>query len=125
MQPRRRSIRRVAHSERLESESENLVVIESQLRRLKRGMPHRFRSIICSTRQSTILKHARKHDADRMPARIATRVSVRSSLLELDTAESGLFTEFSRRSIFKRFVFINEAAGKSPLILEWFAASFD
>lgn len=87
---------------------------------LKRRTPIGFRSIIGGRRRRAVFKHSRKHNANCVASRIAAGISECANLLELNIAEPCLLNKLSPSRIFERLVFINEAAGKSPLTLERF-----
>lgn len=88
-------------------------------------MPSYIGGIIGRTSPSTLIKHRPENYGDCMPARIATRVSERAYLLEMNAAESGLFEEFSGRGSFERFVLVDEATRESPQSFERFASALD
>ena len=89
-------------------------MIECKLWRPARRMPLCVGCIISRLSADASIKHGGEYNADRVAARIATRISERPNLLEVNSGQTGFFEEFPAGRIFERLILVDEAAGECP-----------
>src|SRR5262249_4659303 len=66
-----------------------------------------------------------EHNAHRMPAWIALRISKRANLFQTNAAQPGLFAKLALGSVLERLFLVHKATGESPTPLERIARAFD
>jgi hypothetical protein len=77
-------------------------------------MPASIGGIVSRLSLYALIEHGSEYHANRMTTWIAPRVSERADLLEVDSAETGFFEEFSSGGSLERLILVHEAARKSP-----------
>ena len=88
-------------------------------------VPLGFGGVIVGNHSAAIADRAVEDHAHRVAARIASRISERGELFELDSLQPRLFAKLARGGCFERFILIHEAARESPPSFERLSLAFD
>ena len=100
-------------------------MIKCQLRRMSGRVPPGFGGVIGGDHRAAIAHRAAEDNAHSVAARIASRISERGELFELDSMQPRFFAKLARGGHFERFVLIHETAGESPSSFERLSPAFD